>query len=564
MKTDQILAVLLSIAVFSIANAQPTAITYSGELREGGQPASGSYDLVFSVHDASIGGTQISESLTNAAVSVVAGLFTVTLDFGDGVFTGPERWLEMAVRPSGGGDEFTPLSPRQRLTSAPYAITAAQVSGPVQASQLSGTLSPSTIGEGTITSAMLAPEAVTSSELDPSIGVWTQIGSNIYRSGGNVGIGTAEPSTLLQIHGSAAPARGQLSLSSPPGEDTFLSLYEGDNFKAYLWYDASDDDLRLQNYNELNGGDLSLNPYGGNVGIGTLDPREKLQVNGGNVFIEGLDGFDAPGESAYLYLGRTPNYLKATRNFGMNLGVLGVPDAVTIQQQTGNVGIGTTNPATALDVVGTVTAGAFAGNGAELTSISWTNLTDIPPGFADGVDGGNSIIGYSVTSDDIQNGTIKGEDIQNYTITGAKIVNNTLYSSHLVNEAGLDWSSGDFQEVGLATEILGSVTLDLPSGGFVVVLATAQAQVHHGAGLDNTLKYGISTSNEFEFANTILWRLPPAAGDGGYVNPIMTQGVYYFNAAGPVTFNFLAQMIGERIYSVGHAHITAMFFPTRY
>ena len=50
-------------------------------------------------------------------------MFTVTLDFG-GVFTGADRWLEIAVRTNGGG-AFAPLTPRQAVTPTPYALYSA-------------------------------------------------------------------------------------------------------------------------------------------------------------------------------------------------------------------------------------------------------------------------------------------------------------------------------------------------------------------------------------------------------------------------------------------------------
>lgn len=128
-------------AAFLVAlpgSAQTTAFTFQGRLNEGTAPADGSYDLKFTLYDAAgAGGTTIGGPVTNAASVVSAGLFTVTLDFGAGGFTGEDRWLEIAVRTNGGG-AFLTLSPRQRLTSTPYAITAAQVTGVVPGSSLAG------------------------------------------------------------------------------------------------------------------------------------------------------------------------------------------------------------------------------------------------------------------------------------------------------------------------------------------------------------------------------------------------------------------------------------------
>ena len=69
--------------------------------------------------------------MTNDATVVSNGLFTVTLDFGSVPFDGSNRWLDIGVRTNGGGDSFATLNPRQPITSAPYAITAARLSGTV-------------------------------------------------------------------------------------------------------------------------------------------------------------------------------------------------------------------------------------------------------------------------------------------------------------------------------------------------------------------------------------------------------------------------------------------------
>ena len=107
--------------------------------------------------------------------------------------------------------------------------------------------------------------------------LWSKNGSNIYYNNGKVGIGTSNPATYIHAHGSPVASRGQLSLSSPAGQDIFLSFYEADIFKSYLWYNVNDEDLRLQNFTA---GDLNLNPYGGNVGVGTNTPSTRLEVNG--------------------------------------------------------------------------------------------------------------------------------------------------------------------------------------------------------------------------------------------------------------------------------------------
>ncbi len=118
---------LLTFACCLSAVAQgTTAFTYQGRLNDGASQATGLYDLRFAVFDAATAGTELGSTLTNATTPLSNGLFTVTLDFGTGIFTGPARWLEIAVRTNGAGGFFT-LSPRQALTPAPYAITAGNV-----------------------------------------------------------------------------------------------------------------------------------------------------------------------------------------------------------------------------------------------------------------------------------------------------------------------------------------------------------------------------------------------------------------------------------------------------
>jgi hypothetical protein len=97
------------------------------------------------------------------------------------------------------------------------------------------------------------------------------------------------------------------------------------------------------------------NSNSGNVGIGTTSPSTKLDVNGpmklegSNVF-EFNTGNEASGVGAFMLFDTTSSlfYVQA-----IHQGVAYLP--VSLNPWGGNVGIGTTSPSSALDVVGDVT-----------------------------------------------------------------------------------------------------------------------------------------------------------------------------------------------------------------
>ena len=146
----------------SSGQAQGTAFTYQGRLNDGGNPATGNYDLTFAVFDAASDGNQMGTALTVAPTGVTNGLFTVTLDFGSGIFPGAARWLEIGVRTNGSSVAYALLSPRQPVTAAPYAITAGSAATAITAASVSGTISGSQIQSGTVTGSQLASGAAAS------------------------------------------------------------------------------------------------------------------------------------------------------------------------------------------------------------------------------------------------------------------------------------------------------------------------------------------------------------------------------------------------------------------
>jgi hypothetical protein len=137
----QILFVLVAlVAGVHQAASQGTAFSYQGSLNDGGNPASGIYDVEFTLYATNIMGDVIAGPVTNNATVVSNGLFSASVDFGPNVFTGSNYWLDLAVR-TNGANIFSELTPRQAIAPTPYAIfanTASNVSGTISPNQLSG------------------------------------------------------------------------------------------------------------------------------------------------------------------------------------------------------------------------------------------------------------------------------------------------------------------------------------------------------------------------------------------------------------------------------------------
>ncbi|HET8676746.1 MAG TPA: tail fiber domain-containing protein [Blastocatellia bacterium] len=131
-----LLQVMLLIGASAVA-AQTTAFTYQGRLTDGPNPADAIYEMQFKLFDSAdfVTGIQVGTTVTNLSVEVTNGVFAVQLDFGASVFDGSPRFLEIGIRPAGSPGAFTVLSPRQPVTSAPYAIRSETATN---ASQLGG------------------------------------------------------------------------------------------------------------------------------------------------------------------------------------------------------------------------------------------------------------------------------------------------------------------------------------------------------------------------------------------------------------------------------------------
>lgn len=116
------LAAALLLALPAAAQpAAPTLFNYQGRLTANGAAVNAPTDLSFTLYDAADAGNIIAGPITQVAVPVQNGVFTVALDFGLPAAAAAPRWLEVAVL--GPGDPAT-VSPRTLISAAPGAAVA--------------------------------------------------------------------------------------------------------------------------------------------------------------------------------------------------------------------------------------------------------------------------------------------------------------------------------------------------------------------------------------------------------------------------------------------------------
>ena len=147
------LTILMFVALFAATTfAQNTTFTYQGRLTDSTLPASGTYQMKFSVWDAVTLGTQQGTTVTNNAVTVANGVFAVQLDFTATPFaTGANRWIEVAVRKLADPPGFTTLTPRQPVTASPYAtrsLSASSADAAIVAGNVTGVVAIANGGTG--------------------------------------------------------------------------------------------------------------------------------------------------------------------------------------------------------------------------------------------------------------------------------------------------------------------------------------------------------------------------------------------------------------------------------
>ncbi len=299
-----------------VAVTMGTGFTYQGRFMDGGNPADDTYDFEFKLYDALTGGSQQGSTVHSGDVDVEDGYFTVELDFGSSVFGGDARWLQIGVRPGESAGAYTTLAPRQEVTPGPYSLYAEHTAGITAASGNVGigTSSPSAklhISGGSVRiDGPAVPMIVRETDQSLPSGLWRLVadggqcridrntagagnfstyqssftivpGEKILLLDGNVGIGTTDPGNakLLVNGGSAGTApnirtNGDVVIGS--GGAIFFDgvHYYGDG--SYIIPSGGSDTQGFF----ANGVERMRITSGGNIGVGTSAPSEKLDVSG--------------------------------------------------------------------------------------------------------------------------------------------------------------------------------------------------------------------------------------------------------------------------------------------
>jgi hypothetical protein len=157
---------------------------------------------------------------------------------------------------------------------------------------------------------------------------------------GNLGIGTVSPATKLEVYGvvriTESASGGILQMQAGSSALDFASTFYGGTYRPFTFTNGGSERMRIQS--------------DGNVGIGTSSPAYLLDVRG-DIRI----GNGSSSEQDIRFVSLNGDWQVGTNNAGngTNNNQFYFYDSayrLTIQNGTGNVGIGTTSPASPLSV----------------------------------------------------------------------------------------------------------------------------------------------------------------------------------------------------------------------
>src|SRR3989339_628258 len=330
-KKRGLLVLCMILLLGSLVSAIPQTFSVHGKLENNaGSPLEGTYNMSFNIYTTYTGGSA-SWTLSNQDVTTDSNgiynivLTNVNLDFGS------QYYLGVTV----GND--SEMSPRINLTSSPYAFEAQNVS-------VSGVRFNSNVDFGTNYN-------------------FTFDGGTLFVDGskGYVGIGTITPNATLHIVKPGVSGDNVTIIHSGGGAND-LMLIGNSGYPYAVFSEANTNDPGNLQLKYVGVTTISLlangNTYfnNGNVGIGTTTPQQKLHVNGSilangtinattDVCIQGGACLSSAGTGSGTISGSgTSNYVPLWN------GTSSINKSNIYQGASGNIGIGTVNPISRLEI----------------------------------------------------------------------------------------------------------------------------------------------------------------------------------------------------------------------
>lgn len=439
----KLLTILLFATGVSLAVAQDSApyfLSYQGTVTDGaglpiGNTTPENRRVRFQIYSSATGGTAIyGEQQT---ITIAGGEFSVLIGNGQAItgVSGPSNntalaailsnmsnnslYLGVSVAASDGS--FTSeISPRQQLVAGAFAfrskvaetvtsqgVTASMLAtGAVTSDKIAaGAVTVNSINNASITSAKIANSTITSSNIDGnSVGLWSVSGSSIFRSAGNVGIGTSSASAPLTVQasstsGAAPDANGIYVNNSTAGRNSVVAarvvqgggapIYSMDLLGVGGWtmgMDTSDYALKF--------GTSWENPFGTNTRL-TLDRSGNMRLlSGTTLFASNIDLYSngnmltgKMADSDWWQIfgeGSSDNGSLVIRS-GDNSNepiIFRQTDSERMRiHSNGYVGIGTTSPNAPLHISGTGSSVSYyrnaTGTGNGWSDTSYTTFSDV-------------------------------------------------------------------------------------------------------------------------------------------------------------------------------------------
>jgi hypothetical protein len=388
----------LALAHGAIAQPLTTAFTYQGELAASGAPVTGAYDMRFTLWSDAAAGTQQGAALCSDNISVTAGKFAVSLNFGS-QFAGQRRWLQIEVRADTGaacaaGAGFTTLGPRQEVTLAPHAAfalnaeIAASATNAANAAALNGQPASFYLNAANLTGTLSDARLSTNIPRLNVSDAWTGVPAFVGGTSGSLPPFSVDSNFLVLnlnadlLDGLDSSAFARLSLSntftgttntfnaitidnarvvSTTGGTAFVDFFDNTTARWRVAKTTTNDFALIDLFPATDVERITVDATTGNVGLGNVGPQRLLHIGTvspttGNS--QGLMRFSSGAST-----GNFRQFDVGVRNVSNNTAtdydfvindVDRAGDEFNISWETGNVGIGTSNPVQKLDVAGTI------------------------------------------------------------------------------------------------------------------------------------------------------------------------------------------------------------------